>query len=548
MARPRPSAVQEPELPTGPVDLPRRHAELLGQLRRPAPAGRPDLDQLAQLGGEHGDDRHRVDAGGDGVAQHAQRLPRLPGDRGVGHPEAGRLHLAPVVDLDQPVVDDARRCRRPAGRRRRRARARRLPSASTRARTASGVALRPWRRNSLATKSLLSRSVLIVGQSMTCAFCLTSRSSTRLPRWPPECVTTRRHVVGRRGEVGGDVVVAARRTPRRGARRPPPCRRRTTTGSCARPAGRARSPRRGAGRPRGQVSCAAARRGSTSRPARRAAPRDRETRTREGRWPGSALTLPRATDDGAAVSRVDAASSHLTPCVRGVNRVDAASTGPRPAPARQSRRGLSPSSRPSWASRARTRPRAARGARRGRPCRCRRRPRRAARRPGRPSTRARRDGGAGRGGRGGGPATGRWSTPGRSAAGPSAAAAVAVPSTAPASPRSAGSATGSGGGADLVEPAQGGDDHVAVGGRPEGGQRALEEPGIPSGDHARVEDGDDPAVVGLPATSRPDALGQPQRGVGGRDGHEPVAAHPGDGLGRGPRRAGRRGAGRGCGR
>src|SRR6476659_4653511 len=48
----------------------------------------------------------------------------------------------------------------------------------------------------------------------------------------------------------------------------------------------------------------------------------------------------------------------------------------------------------------------------------------------------------GDGGTGGGPATGRWSTPGSSASPPTAA-----PSSAPTSPRSAGSVTGIGGGA-----------------------------------------------------------------------------------------------------
>ena len=50
------------------VDLPRRHTEVSGHVGRPTTARGPDLDQLAQLLGQHRDDRHGIDPGGDGVA------------------------------------------------------------------------------------------------------------------------------------------------------------------------------------------------------------------------------------------------------------------------------------------------------------------------------------------------------------------------------------------------------------------------------------------------------------------------------------------------
>ena len=96
-------------------------------------------------------------------------------------------------------------------------------------------------------------------------------------------------------------------------------------------------------------------------------------------------------------------------------------------------------------------------------------------------------------------------------------------------PRSAGSCDRHGRRRRLVQPRERGEHPLAVGRRPEGGQRALEEPGIPGRHHPRVEEGHDAAVVG-PADQPAGALREPQRGVGGRHGHEPVAAHPGDGL------------------
>ena len=81
----------------------------------------------------------------------------------------------------------------------------------------------------------------------------------------------------------------------------------------------------------------------------------------------------------------------------------------------------------------------------------------------------------------------------------------------------------------LVEALERRQHHRPVGRGPERRQRALEEAGIARGHHPVVEEGDDAAVVGPPDEAS-GALRQPQRGVGGRDRHEAVAAHPRDGL------------------
>jgi hypothetical protein len=102
----QPGPVPSGNRSAGLVDLPGSHAEGFGDPgRRPAP-GRTHLDQGAQLRGEDGDDRHRVDAGRDRVAQQPQCLARLTGQSGVGDPEAARLHLARVIGLDHPLIDD----------------------------------------------------------------------------------------------------------------------------------------------------------------------------------------------------------------------------------------------------------------------------------------------------------------------------------------------------------------------------------------------------------------------------------------------------------
>ena len=75
---------------------------------RPRPA-EPTGDELAHLLGEDRDDGHGVDPDGDGVPQQPQCLPRVPGQRGVGDPEARRLDLAAVVGEDDLLVDDAGR-------------------------------------------------------------------------------------------------------------------------------------------------------------------------------------------------------------------------------------------------------------------------------------------------------------------------------------------------------------------------------------------------------------------------------------------------------
>ncbi len=96
------------EGPAGLVDLPGRHADVAGDVGGTAATGGAHLDQLAGLLGEHGHDRHGVDPHGDRVPQQAQRLAGVAGHRGVGHPEAGRLDLAPVVGQHDLLVDDPR--------------------------------------------------------------------------------------------------------------------------------------------------------------------------------------------------------------------------------------------------------------------------------------------------------------------------------------------------------------------------------------------------------------------------------------------------------